>query len=54
MDEVTYTARDAAIRVEVDAAYEVGWQPPPFARIPVALAGAREADWSLDDDEKAF
>jgi hypothetical protein len=37
-----------------DPANELGWQPPPAARIRVALEGCRDADWSLDADELKF
>jgi hypothetical protein len=37
-----------------DPAKELGWQPPPAARIRVALDGRRDADWSLDADETKF
>jgi hypothetical protein len=32
----------------------LGWQVPPAERIPVALAGLRDADWSLEADETRF
>jgi hypothetical protein len=37
-----------------DPADELGWQVPPAAHIPVALAGVQDADWSLEDDERKF
>jgi hypothetical protein len=32
----------------------LGWQPPPAARIHVALAGRGDPDWSLEPDETKF
>jgi hypothetical protein len=37
-----------------DPAKELGWQPPPAARIPIALEGRRDAEWSLEPDETKF
>jgi len=39
---------------ELDVAMDLGWQVPPVATIPVALAGMRDADWTLDEDERAL
>lgn len=39
---------------ERDPAKELGWQPPPAAKIQVALAGRRDLDWSLEADETKF
>ncbi|HXX69245.1 MAG TPA: hypothetical protein VEK07_18820 [Polyangiaceae bacterium] len=38
----------------LDPARELGWQPPPAARIRVALEGRRDSDWSLEADETKF
>jgi hypothetical protein len=37
-----------------DPARELGWQPPPAARIRLALDGRRDAEWSLEPDETKF
>ncbi len=39
---------------ERDLAKELGWAPPPAARIAVALQNVRDADWSLESDELKF
>ncbi|MFI5300246.1 MAG: hypothetical protein ACHREM_19330 [Polyangiales bacterium] len=31
-----------------------GWQTPPTAVIPVRLAGLRDAEWTLEEDELGF
>ena len=33
---------------------QLGWQVPYAAQIPVKMAGARDADWSLEPDEMAY
>jgi hypothetical protein len=39
---------------ERDPAKDLGWQPPPSARIHVALEGRRDLEWSLEPDETKF
>jgi hypothetical protein len=39
---------------DVDAAAELGWEIPWTARIPVLLSGLRDADWTLEEDERKF
>lgn len=39
---------------EMDTASGLGWQLPPAAPIRVSLAGTKDADWALDEDETAF
>jgi hypothetical protein len=38
---------------EFDTASSLGWQVPP-PRIAVSLAGRKDADWTLEEDELAF
>ena len=38
----------------LEEATQLGWQTPPAARIQVALSGTRDADWALEEDERAF
>jgi hypothetical protein len=42
------------VLAERNLAKDLGWQPPPAANIPVALAGRGDPAWSLEPDETKF
>jgi hypothetical protein len=42
------------VMAERDLAEDLGWQPPPAAKIQVTLAGRGDPAWSLEPDETKF